>query len=178
MLCNLSHFHHCYQKQSLHSHTETISSHIIYVVYNLCETDKHNKFNNRTMTLQLYIMNQQHNRCLPRPHTFATQDVHCTHWRTWYRLPCHSIMELCNVMEQGLQHITHCSHRLMVVTQVLTLCHRFCAEGCHPPTWHQPAVCLANNHWCLNSTCVARNYIPLSYNQIWPKLYVGFWECG
>jgi len=46
-----------------------------------------------------------------------------------YRLPSHSIMELCDIVQQDIHRVTHRSHPLTVATQVLATLH-FYATGC------------------------------------------------
>jgi len=86
------------------------------------------------MVLLQHIMNQLHNRRMPRPRVFCNttcplktlMDMELV---AHYRLPHHSIMELCDIVQRNIQRVIHHSHPLTVVTQVLTALH-FYAMGC------------------------------------------------
>ena len=100
-----------------------------------------------------------------------------------YRLPRHSFMELCNIVQRNIQRVTHRSHPLTVATQYWRrcafICHGLYAEGCRRLAWHQPAICLMIDHWRLSSNCMlgqGPGIIFRSNNQTSPKLLFFFGE--
>jgi len=127
------------------------------------------------MALLQHIMNQQHNRRLPRPRVFCDtcplETLTDTELVARYRLPHHSIMELCDIVQQNIHRVTHRSHPLTVATQVL-MALRFHATGCMQTdvgNLHgisQPSASRLITGVSAAIACVARNYISLPQSNL------------
>ena len=131
------------------------------------------------MALLQHIMNHQHNRRLPRPRVF--RDTTCpletltdTELVARYRLPSHSIMELCHIVQRNIQRVTHRSHPLTVATQVLTalcfympwvVCRRM-STTCMASASHLPHDRSLASQQQLHAWPGARNYISVQQSNL------------
>jgi len=88
-----------------------------------------------------------------------------------YRLPHHSIMELCGIVQRNIQRVIQRSHPLTVVTQVLTAL-RFYAMGCMQKDVgdlhgiSQPSASRSITGVSAATARLARNYISLPQSNL------------
>ena len=125
----------------------------------------------KIMAMQLYVMNLQQNRRLPKPRVFRDitsplDTLTDAELIARYRLPRHCIVELCDVIQPDLQRSTQRSHPMSVMTQVLTAL-RFYATGLFQKDVadlhgiSQPSVSRAVTGVSAAIARVAKNYIAL-----------------